>query len=243
MWANKRYWLIGASEGLGRALAEELSAAGAELALSARSEARLAELARALPGPAEIAPLDVTDLESCAAAYRSASARPLDGAIYLAGAYEPMRAQEWDTEAALKIAEVNFMGAIRALGPAIPDFTARGAGLIGIVGSLAGFRGLPGAIGYGASKAGVMHLAETLHMDLEGSGVAVRLVNPGFIRTRLTAKNDFKMPFIMAPEEAARQVRRGLESARFQTNFPRLFSWWFRFGQLLPMGLWRRAMT
>lgn len=243
MWRNKRYWLIGASEGLGRALAEELSAAGAELVISARSEERLAALAESLPGAAEIAPLDVTDLESCAEAYARAAARPLDGVVYIAGAYDPMRAQEWDTAKTLMIAEVNFMGAIRALGTAIPDFVARGAGHVAIIGSLAGFRGLPGAIGYGASKAAVMHLAETMHMDLEGSGVRVQLINPGFIRTRLTDKNTFEMPFIMDAPEAARHVRRGLEATRFQTNFPRLFSWWFRLGQFLPMGLWRRLMA
>jgi short-subunit dehydrogenase len=103
-----------------------------------------------------------------------------------------------------------------------------------LTGSLSGFRGLPGANGYGPSKAGVMAMAETLYADLRGSGVTVQLANPGFIRTRLTAKNDFSMPFLMEPEQAAREMFELMQTDQFKSNFPTVFSWLFRLSQFLP---------
>jgi len=139
------------------------------------------------------------------------------------------------------MAEVNFMGALRVLSGVVPGMVEARAGRIVLIGSLSGFRGLPGAIGYGASKAGLMHLAENLAVDLQGSGVEVQLVNPGFIETRLTALNDFKMPMIMSAEAAAEQVIAAIASGRFQSNFPRRFSWLFRAAQFWPMWVHRRV--
>jgi len=107
-----------------------------------------------------------------------------------------------------------------------------------LTGSLSGFRGLPGATGYGASKAGVMWLAEGMYADLRHTGVEVQVANPGFIETRLTAKNDFDMPFLMTPEEAARQMFELMSSDGFKRSFPTVFSWLFRGGQFLPDWLW-----
>jgi short-subunit dehydrogenase len=103
-----------------------------------------------------------------------------------------------------------------------------------ITGSLSGFRGLPGAIGYGASKAGVMALAESMQADLRGSGIVVQVANPGFIRTRLTDKNTFSMPFLMEPAEAADHMFRHMQTDRFKVSFPTVFSWLFRLSQVLP---------
>ena len=228
---EKTFWLVGASEGLGRELAKQLDRKGAHLVLSSRSEDRLKSLAANLKHGRAL-PLDVTDLEAVRAAVDAAG--DIDGLVYNAGAYEPMSAAEWDTEQALKIADVNFMGALRVLGEVVPRFVQRGAGDITIVGSLAGYRGLPANIGYGASKAGLVSLAETMRHDLVGTGVTVRLVNPGFIRTRLTAKNDFRMPQIMEPDEAARHVLAAMNSRRFRTDFPKPFAWAIRAYDLLP---------
>ena len=228
---EKTFWLIGASEGLGRDLAKRLDREGAHLVLSARSEDRLKSLAADL-GSARVLPLDVTDLNAVRAAVDEAG--EIDGLIYNAGAYEPMAARDWDTEQALKIADVNFMGALRVLGEVVPRFVQRGSGDITIVGSLAGYRGLPANIGYGASKSGLISLAETMRHDLKNTGVTVRLVNPGFIRTRLTAKNTFKMPQIMEPEDAARHVLDAMKSRRFRTDFPKPFAWAIRAFDLLP---------
>ncbi|MDP3194089.1 SDR family oxidoreductase [Tabrizicola sp.] len=235
---GKRYWLVGASEGLGLALAQKLSAAGAEVILSARTEDSLKAAAATLPGPATILPVDVASSDSVTAA--AAQLPDLDGLVFLAGVYWPMRAQDWDAKAAEAMANVNFTGCIRAVGAALPGMVARNRGHIVITGSLSGFRGLPGAIGYAASKAGTMVLAESLYADLRKSGVTVQLANPGFIRTRLTAKNDFTMPFIMDPEAAADIMFRHMQSGRFKISFPTVFSWLFRGGNFLPDALYYR---
>ena len=232
-----RWWIVGASEGLGRAVAEKLSAAGASLVLSARSEDRLHELAEEIGG-AEVVPVDVTDTGSVEAAAKAVG--EIDGLLYCVGTYEPMKATDWKTDAVLTMAETNFTGAIRVIGAVLPGFVARDAGRLVLVGSLSGFRGLPGAIGYGASKAGLMHLAENLLADLHGTGVKVQRVNPGFIDTRLTRKNDFKMPQLMQPEEAAEKVMEAIRSGRFSTSFPAPFSWLFTAGSHLPLSLFQR---
>ena len=231
-WEGRRYWLVGASEGLGRALADVMSRAGVELILSARNEERLQDLADLLPGRTRCLAMDVRDLDSVRAAAREAG--EIDGVIYLAGAYWPFPAQEWDAEQAEIMCDVNFTGAARVLGMVVPEMAARGSGHVVVVGSLSGFRGLPGSIGYGSSKAGLMHLAESMHADLRGSGVCVQLANPGFVRTRLTEKNDFTMPFLMEPEDAARHVFEHMNTDAFKRNFPTIFSWVFRLSQFLP---------
>ena len=229
---GKRYWLVGASEGLGRALAERLSAAGAEVILSARSTERLAEVAASLPGPSLVLPVDVADAASVRGA--AAAAGPIDGVVFLAGLYWPMAAQDWNADQVETMCDVNFTGCARIIGAALPAMVARGTGHVVITGSLSGFRGLPGAIGYGASKAGVMALAECMQADLRGSGIVVQVANPGFIRTRLTDKNTFSMPFLMEPAEAADHMFRHMQTDRFKVSFPTVFSWLFRLSQILP---------
>jgi short-subunit dehydrogenase len=238
---GKRYWIVGASEGLGAALAAEMSRAGAELVLTARSAERLNALADALPGPATVEALDVTDARALeAAADRMGE---IDGVVHLAAVYWPFGAQAWDAEQANTMADVNFGGAMRLMGVVVPRFVARGQGHIVLTGSLSGYRGLPGAAAYVASKSAVMALAESLYADLRGSGVDVQLINPGFIKTRLTDKNDFSMPFIMTPEDAAQISLRHMQSHRFQRAFPRLFSLVFRGSQLLPDWLYYRVFA
>ena len=240
-WAGKRYWLIGASDGLGAALARVMGESGAELVLSARSADKLAELARDLPERAEVLPLDVSDAVSVRAAARKIGR--VDGVVFLAGLYWPMTAANWRPDRAEAMADVNFTGLVRVLGTVVPDMVSRDAGHIVITGSLSGFRGLPGAIGYCASKAAVMSLAECLYADLRRTGVRVQLINPGFIKTRLTAKNDFAMPFIMAPEKAAQVMFAQMSARGFKHSFPRLFSWMFRGSQFLPDWLYYRLFA
>ncbi len=235
--AGKRYWLIGASEGLGRALVDDLDAAGASLVLSARNQTRLLEIASRMRD-AEVVPVDVTDPKSVSKAARSVG--EIDGVIYCVGAYEPMKATEWSADAATLMAEVNFVGALHVLGQVVPAFVKKNAGHIVLIGSLSGFRGLPGAIGYGASKAALMHLAENLRIDLRETDINVQVVNPGFIRTRLSGKNDFAMPQIMESEDAAARVIKAMKGRRFSTSFPAPFSWLFTLGRYLPLGLFHR---
>lgn len=231
-WQGKRYWLVGASEGLGLALARIISRAGAEVILSARNADRLAEAVATLPGKALAVPCDVADSASVQTAADAVG--EVDGVVFLAGVYWPMKAQDWDAAQVEAMCDINFTGCARVMGTVIPDMVQRGAGHVVICGSLSGFRGLPGAIGYAASKAGVMALAESMHCDLRGSGIEVQVANPGFIKTRLTEKNDFSMPFLMEPDAAAREMFEHMNTGHFKKSFPMVFSWVFRLSQFLP---------
>ncbi|WP_298859635.1 SDR family NAD(P)-dependent oxidoreductase [uncultured Sulfitobacter sp.] len=237
-WQGKRYWLVGASDGLGAALALRLSRAGAEVILSARSEDKLNDLADSLPGKAEVVTVDVSDNESVVTAAKSVGA--VDGIVYLAGVYWPFGAKEWDAEQATAMADINFTGLMRVMGQVVPEMVARDAGHIVITSSLTGFRGLPGSIGYTASKAATMSLAECMYADLRKTGVKVQVVNPGFIKTQLTDKNDFKMPFLMTPEQASQEVFEHMNTDKFKKSFPFAFSLLFRGSQFLPDWLYFR---
>ncbi|MDE4302321.1 SDR family NAD(P)-dependent oxidoreductase [Phaeobacter gallaeciensis] len=239
MFEGQTWWIVGASEGLGRALAKEMDGAGARLILSARNAGRLQHLCDGLSN-ARALRMDVTDPDDVIRAI--ADLGPVDGVVYCAGAYDPLSAQDWQPEAVETMCAVNFTGALRVLGQIVPQFCRRDSGHIVLIGSLAGFTGLPGAIGYGASKAALMHLGENLQADLRGSGVQVQVINPGFIRTRLTQKNEFKMPQILEPEDAARRCLHAMQGRRFSTSFPAPFSWVFTLGRLLPRRLFLKLM-
>lgn len=237
-WQGKRYWLVGASEGLGRELAFSLSRAGAEVIVSARSEDRLRALVDELPGKASFVTVDVTDAQ----AVRDAAAQigQIDGVVYLAGVYWPIKAQDWDIDHVDQMGEINYLGAGRVVGAVMPEMLAQGHGHIVLTGSLSGFRGLPGAIGYCASKAALMSLAESMQADLRNTAIDVQLVNPGFIRTRLTDKNDFNMPFIMEPAAAAQEFFEHMNDDAFKKSFPMVFSWVFRLSQFMPDWMYYR---
>ena len=238
---GKRYWLVGAGDGLGKALAQHLSRAGVEVIVSARSEDKLAALVDELPGKASYQTVDIADIDSVKAA--AAAIGDIDGVVLLAGVYWPFSAREWDADQAVAMADVNFTGFMRVLGQVVPKFVEKDAGHIVITSSLTGFRGLPGSIGYTASKAATMSLAECMYADLRNTGVRVQVANPGFIKTQLTQKNDFSMPFIMEPEDAAREVFELMLSDHFKKSFPTLFSLLFRGSQFLPDWLYYRIFS
>lgn len=234
---GKKCWLIGASEGLGRALAKDLHAEGVELTLSARNHDRLKSLCDELPGAQSLV-LDVTDRAAVEAAADDIG--QVDLVIYNVGSYQPMAAQAWDTDAILQMTSANYLGAVHVSGAILPKFLNRNAGEIIFIGSLSAYRGLPAALGYGPSKAALRSMAETLRYDLRDTGVTVKLVNPGFIRTRLTAKNNFKMPMLMEPETASRHVLRAIRKHSFRTDFPFPFSWMIKSLAILPdILVWR----
>ncbi|WP_293440380.1 SDR family NAD(P)-dependent oxidoreductase [Planktotalea sp.] len=240
-WSGKRYWLVGASEGLGAALAHQLACAGVEVIISARSQDKLNALVSELPGNVSSQVVDVSDRASVEVAAQAVG--DVDGVVFLAGVYWPMTSQNWDASLAEAMADINFTGAIRVMGSVMPMMQKRGSGHLVITGSLSGFRGLPGAIGYAASKAGTMALAESMYADLRGSGIDVQLANPGFIKTRLTEKNNFNMPFIMEPVEAANEMFELMNSDRFKKSFPRAFSWVFRLSQFMPDCMYYRLFA
>ena len=237
-WKDKRYWLIGASEGLGRALAKTMSNHGIELILSSRSEKRLKELCDELPSKASYCCMDVSNLKDVKRAAKSIG--EVDGIIFLVGAYWPLRSQDWDVEKIETMCDTNFTGAARVIGQVLPIMIKKNRGHIVLTGSLVGYRGLAGSIGYGASKAGIMYLAETLYADLFNTNIKVQLINPGFIDTRLTKQNKFNMPFIMSPEKAANIFFNFMKKSGFKKDFPFLFSMIFRLGRFLPGWIYYR---
>ena len=220
-WSGRRVWLVGASSGIGAALAQALAQRGARLALSARSVDKLAALGN---GDAIVLPCDATDATQVATAYRQLLAAwgGVDLVVYLAGDYVPMEAKDFDLARAEQIIAVNFSGALRLAGAVLPGLSA-GSGLA-FVASVAGYRGLPRALCYGPGKAALIHLAECLHLELAPRGIGVWLINPGFVQTRLTAQNDFAMPALLSPEDAAHALIRGLASGRFEIHFPKRFT-------------------
>ncbi|WP_108836618.1 SDR family oxidoreductase [Tateyamaria sp. Alg231-49] len=229
---GKRYWIVGGGDGLGKALAHHMSRAGIEVVVSSRGEDKLTALVDELPGKASYQVVDIADDASVKAAAKAVG--DIDGVVLLAGVYWPFSARKWNAEQAVAMADINFTGFMRVLGQIVPKFVEKDAGHIVITSSLTGFRGLPGSIGYTASKAATMSLAECMHADLRKTGVRVQVANPGFIKTQLTEKNDFNMPFIMEPEDAAREMFELMLTDRFKKSFPTLFSLLFRGSQFLP---------
>ena len=230
-WVGRRVWLVGASSGIGAAVAHELAGRGAKLALSARN----AEKLRALPvGGALLLPCDATDTASLAAARESLLAAwgGVDLVVYLAGDYVPMRADNFDLAAAEKVIAVNFTGALRLAATVLPDLKAGGG--IAFVASVAGYRGLPKALCYGPGKAALIHFAEVLHLDLAPKGIGVWVINPGFVATRLTAQNDFTMPALLTPGQAALSMVNGLKQGKFEIHFPKRFTRLLKLFALLP---------
>lgn len=220
-WAGKRVWLVGASSGIGAALAQELAGRGARLALSARSADKLAALS--IPD-ALLVPCDATDTASLAAAREALLAQwgGIDLVVYLAGDYVPMRAENFDLVTAERVVEINFNGAMRLAATVLPDL--RPGGGIVFVASVAGYRGLPKALAYGPGKAALIHFAECLFLDLEPKNIGVWVVNPGFVSTQLTAKNDFAMPALLTPEQAATAMAVSLATGAFEIHFPKRFT-------------------
>lgn len=220
-WQGRRVWLVGASTGIGAALARELAQRGARPALSSRRAAAVGALGIK---DALLLPCDVTATASLAAAHAELKAAwgGIDLVVYLAGDYAPMDAARFDLERAEQIVAVNFSGAMKLTSLVLPDL-GQGAG-IAFVASVAGYRGLPRALAYGPGKAALIHFAECLHLELAPRGIGVWVINPGFVATQLTAKNDFSMPALLTPEQAAQEIVAGFRSGRFEIHFPKRFT-------------------
>lgn len=233
-WHGQRVWLIGASTGIGEATARALHARGAQVIVSARSAAPLQTFMDQHPG-AQALPLDVTDAAAVArAAADVVAAGKLDLVMYCAGHYREMRANAFDLAEVQKHWRVNFEGALYVLDALLPVMRRQGTGHISVVSSVAGFRGLPKSLAYGPTKAALINLAETLYLDLRREGVGVSVVNPGFVETPLTAQNDFHMPGLITPDQAAAAILQGWAAGHFEIDFPKRFTFWMRLLRLLP---------
>ena len=242
-----RVWITGASSGLGRALALKMASQGWRVAASARSHDQLravAALASAFPGSIESYPLDVTDR----AAVQDTVARiledfgPPDVAVLNAGTHKPTPVAKLAAEDFRLLVELNLMGTVHCLEAILPPLRRRRSGQIAIVASLAGYVGLPPAGAYGMTKAGLISLAEALQPELRADGITLQVVNPGFVRTPLTDRNPFHMPFLMEVEAAAEAFYRGLQSGAFEIVFPRRLAYLLKVLRVLPYPL-ALAMT
>jgi len=231
-------WVTGASSGIGEALALGLAGAGWTVAASARRADRLAALAGRpeAAGRMHPVPVDVSDEAAVRAAVERIEAElgPVEAAVLNAGDYSPMAARDFDTALCRHLMNVNYMGVVHGIGAVLPRQLARGRGRLLVNASVAGYRGLPLAAPYGASKAALINLAESLRAELEGSGVTVRLINPGFVRTPLTDKNDFAMPALLDPQTAAAAILRDFDGDGFEISFPRRFTFVMKLLRCLP---------
>jgi NADP-dependent 3-hydroxy acid dehydrogenase YdfG len=241
-----RVWLTGASSGIGEALVGPLVAAGARLAISARREAALQALAAQHPaGRVLVVPLDVTDRDAVHAAARTIEAAwgGIDLAVFNAGTHIPVsgvapQASDFET-----LMRVNYLSVIYGVEAVVPGMLARGRGHVAAVASVAGYRALPTAAAYGASKAACIHAMEALRFDLAPRGVDVTVINPGFVRTPLTDRNEFAMPMRIEADEAARLIVRGLRARTKEIHFPAAFSWLMKTLRVLPYPVYERLVA
>lgn len=232
VYEGRRIWIIGASAGIGAALARALAGYSAHLILSARDEESLAGLAQDCGG-AQVLPIDLAQPETLAEAVKTLSLQgaPLDAIICTAALYDPGRVADIDPVKAEAMVRVNILGMIEVARLCPP--LLRDGGQLVLFGSVAGYIGLPKGQPYSATKAAVNNLAETLAVEL-APRVDVRLVCPGFVETRLTEQNDFAMPAIVTPDEAAKAVLHGMQKRRFEIHFPRRFTLVMKLVSALP---------
>lgn len=240
-WRGRTVWLVGASTGIGRATASMLHAQGAKVVVSARSADALNTFVDTHAGALAL-PLDVTDAQAVkAAASHLAAHGALDCVVYCAGHYQAMEAMHMDLSELLRHNSINYLGALYLLDAVVPLLLGQPMnegtgqrGHISLMGSVAGYQGLPNSLAYGPTKAALINLAETLYLDLHAQGVGVSIINPGFVNTPLTRQNQFKMPALISAEQAAREILKGWARGEFEIHFPKRFTRWMKALRLLP---------
>ncbi|MGZ3158053.1 MAG: SDR family NAD(P)-dependent oxidoreductase [Burkholderiaceae bacterium] len=238
-WAGRRVWVIGASTGIGAETAQLLLKRGARVALSSRNKGALDAIANGYENALAVG-LDVTDHASVLQARDAIMEKwqGIDLVLVVAGGYNEMRADSFDLAKANKLLDLNVRGVFNCLEAVLPILLGQGCGGVGIVSSVAGYSGLPKALIYGATKAALINLTESLYLDLRPRGIGVYLINPGFVETPLTAGNDFPMPALVSASFAAQKIVAGIEQGQFHIHFPHRFTNWLRVARLLPYRLY-----
>ncbi|PTQ87902.1 SDR family NAD(P)-dependent oxidoreductase [Agitococcus lubricus] len=224
-WQQQRVWLVGASSGIGLALAQQLAQAGARIAVSARNTHALAQFQASYPNSLALG-LDINDIEQCQQAYQQiiTAWQGLDVVIFCAADYQAMRAWELSSARMKAMMMTNYGGALHIIETVLGDMLAHQQGTIAVIASVAGYMGLPKSLSYGPTKAALINLCETLYLDLHPKGINVTVINPGFVETPLTANNDFKMPALISPTEAAEAIIQGFAAGDFEIHFPKRFT-------------------
>lgn len=229
-------WVTGASSGIGAALVRRLHADGWQVVASSRF---LGDEAIQLPSSVLRVPLDVTDRPAVgdAVARIEADRGPIALAVLNAGVYEPVAAPAFDAGSLSRMVAVNLQGCGNVLEALLPQMALRRAGQVALMASLAGYVGLPRASAYGATKAALINMGESLRLEMAPHGVLVQIICPGFVRTPATSVNEFAMPFLMDPDDAAHAIARGLGKPRFEIAFPAVFAAYFTLLRALPYGV------
>ncbi len=236
-------WITGASQGIGEAVCLRLAKDGWTVIASARSQDKLADLAaraQALPGRIVAWPLDVTDAEAIAGAVPAIIAEhgPIALAILNAGTYLVDNAETLCDDTLRPTLDLNLVSVARCVSALLAPMREAGKGHVQVVASVSGYRGLPNAVSYGASKAALINMAESLKLDFDRFGLTLQLVNPGFVKTPLTDKNEFPMPFLISAETAAERMVGAIRSRRFEVTFPRRFTFILKILRCLPYALY-----
>ena len=240
--ADGAVWITGGSSGIGAEAAKRLADQGFCVFVSARSREDIEALARVYNGPGEIRslPLDVTDKQACQHAVDEIGRMGFEIAIaiFSAGTYQPMKGSELILETFEKTFIVNFNGVVNCLVPAVERMKKAGKGQIAVISSVSGYGGLRMASAYGASKAALINMCESLKFDFDPMNIKIQLVNPGFIDTPMTATNKFPMPFLMPVDKAADYMVSCLKKDMFEITFPRRFTYLLKFVNILPYQLY-----
>lgn len=236
-FTNQRVWVIGASSGIGEACARALFKSGANVALSSRRIERLEAIAQSFNSSQSLVlPVDVMETSSIHNAYQKIMEQwgGIDLLLFVSGIYIPLRADNFNIDDAQKSVDSNILGPMRAVAIVLPDMLKVGHGHLAIVGSVAGYSGLPKALAYGPTKAAMINFCETLFYDLQPLGIGVHMISPGFVATEATAQNDFEMPALISAEEAAKEILQGIQRGVFDIHFPKRFSGFLKFLRILP---------
>ncbi|MDA8548059.1 SDR family NAD(P)-dependent oxidoreductase [Candidatus Pelagibacter bacterium] len=237
---KKTIWITGGSTGIGKALAVKFASKGWNVAVSARREELLNELSDQYENISAF-PLDVTDKQKCAEVFDQIKKKyeDIDICFFSTGTWNPKKEKEIDVEQIVEVFKINFFGTVNTIKAVEQYFRDRKKGTITIVSSIAGYRGLPNSTGYGPSKSALNNLAESLYFDFKRFGVRVCLVSPGFIKTPMTDKNDFKMPFIKTTDYAANKIYDGLINKNvFEIHFPKSLTIILKILSFLPSKLY-----
>jgi short-subunit dehydrogenase len=245
MTEKKIIWITGASSGIGKALAIKFAEKGWIVAASARRENLLEDLNKFNPNIYSF-PLDVTEIENCKLIANKIIEKfgSIDICVFGTGMHDPKSEKRFDLNKIREIMEVNYFGTMNSINSIYEYFSEKKNGQISIISSVAGYRGLPAAGAYCASKAALTSYAESLNFDMKMKNVRVSLISPGFIKTPMTDQNDFPMPMIKTPEFAANEIFKGLtEKKSFEIHFPKAFTYFLKFLQILPSSIYFKLVS
>ena len=234
--SKKTIWITGGSTGIGKALAIKFASKGWNVAVSARRTELLNELSNIYENISAF-PLDVTDKKKCTEVFDEIKNKfeNIDICFFSTGTWNPKKEKDIDIEQIEEVFRVNFFGTLNSIKAVKQYFKDKKSGIITIVSSIAGYRGLPNSTGYGPSKSALNNLTESLYFDFKRSNVRICLVSPGFIKTPMTDKNNFKMPFLKTPEYAADQIYDGLVNKNiFEIHFPKILTIILKLFSFLP---------